>query len=115
MTVQGVQTMLPENFSDLERFARDWCIEHEADRYKKRLASSIGELQDFYDAVTPRADEAMAYLDTVGMANLSDRDINLLRLLYALCSVGFAVDCFSQPKVPDSGAAYLEVTLEPYP
>lgn len=109
------ETMLPGQFADLERFAPDWALDRERDRYAKRLASSIDELQEFYDAATARAEEAMTYLDSVGLDELSDRDTNLLRLLYALCSVGFAVDCFKQPRIPDSGAAYLDVTVEPYP
>ena len=35
----------------------------EAERYAKRLASTMDELQAFYDAAFPRLDDAMAYLD----------------------------------------------------
>ena len=48
---------LPPEFADLEPFA-DWCLETEAERYAKRLASSMDELQAFYDAAFPRL-EAM--------------------------------------------------------
>ena len=46
-------TVLPEQFADLEPFA-DWCLATEAERYAKRLASSMDELQTFYDAAFPR-------------------------------------------------------------
>ena len=54
--------MLPAEFADLEPFA-DWSLETEAERYAKRLSSTMDELQAFYDAAFPRLDDAMAYLD----------------------------------------------------
>ena len=35
-----VTTSLPPEFADLEPFA-DWCLEREAERYAKRLGSSM--------------------------------------------------------------------------
>ena len=40
---------LPEEFADLERFS-DWCLPTEEERYAKRLASSMDEMQELYDA-----------------------------------------------------------------
>ena len=48
-----MSTVLPTEFADLEPFA-DWALETEAERYAKRLASSMDELQAFYDAAFPR-------------------------------------------------------------
>ena len=55
----------PADFTDLEPFA-DWSLETEAERYTKRLSSTMDELQAFYDAVFPRLADAMAHLDAVG-------------------------------------------------
>ena len=33
---------LPEEFADLERFT-DWCLPNEADRYQKRLSSTMSQ------------------------------------------------------------------------
>ena len=49
-------TVLPSEFADLEPFA-DWCLTTEAERYAKRLASSMDELQSFYDAAFPRLEQ----------------------------------------------------------
>ncbi len=54
--------VLPPEFADLEPFA-DWCLPTEAERYAKRLASSMEEMQAFYDAAFPRLDQMTAYLD----------------------------------------------------
>ncbi len=55
---------LPAEFADLEPFA-DWSLATEAERYAKRLSSTMDELQAFYDAAFPRLEEAAAYLDTI--------------------------------------------------
>ena len=53
---------LPAEFADLEPFA-DWCLEFERERYAKRLASTMAEMQAFYDAAFPRLEAAMEHLD----------------------------------------------------
>ena len=105
--------LLPEQFSDLERFARLWSLDEEEDRYTRRLASSMDELREFYDAVTPRIGEATAYLDQLDIDDLPEQAKHLMRLLCSLITVSYAVDVFKQPKVPDSGASYLYTVVEP--
>jgi hypothetical protein len=36
-----------------------------------------------------------------------------MQLLYSLVMISFPVECWSQPRVPDSGAAYLDLIVEP--
>ena len=55
-------SVLPPEFSDLEPYA-DWALRTEAERYAKRLSSSMDELQTFYDVAFPRLDDAIAYID----------------------------------------------------
>lgn len=108
-------SMLPKEFADLEPFAADWCIAAESDRYAKRLASSYRELRALYDAVTPRADAAMSYCDRYPLDSLPADALNLVHLLYSWVTVTFAIECWSQPAVPDSGAAYLDCLAAPVP
>jgi hypothetical protein len=107
--------MLPDEFSDLESFAAKWSLPTEHDRYATRLSSSMDGIQAFYDATFPRADAAKAYLDTFELDALPEEATNLLHLLYSLIVVSFAVECWKQPHVPDSGAAYLDLVGEPTP
>ena len=106
------QALLPEEFADLEPFA-EWSIQRDHERYQKRLASSMQELQALYDAVAPRAPDAMVYLEQFELEDMPEPALRLLWLLYSLITISFAVDIFKQPSVPDSGVAYLEVTVEP--
>jgi hypothetical protein len=107
--------MLPAEFSDLEPFVRDWCLDSEPERYAKRLASSMDELQAFYDAIFPRTEAAIVYLEKFPLDALPEDAHRLLKLLYSLIIVSFAVEIWRQPYIPDTGTAQFELKLEPVP
>jgi hypothetical protein len=107
-------TTLPAAFAELEPFA-DWALPSEADRYAKRLQSSMDELQTFYDAAFPRLEDGAEYLKGVALDGISDEDRNLLHLFEALVTVSFPVEVWRQPRVPDSGASSIDVMVEPVP
>jgi hypothetical protein len=107
--------ILPAEFSDFEPYAADWCLATEHERYAKRMASTMDELQAFYDVVFPRAEEAIAYCDKFPLDDMPDDARRLLQLLYSLIMVSFPVEAWRQPKIPDSGAAYLDLLIEPIP
>jgi len=68
-----------------------------------------------YDAFFPRAEEAIAYCDRFPLDDLPDDALHLLQLLYSLVMASFPVEAWRQPHVPDSGAAYLDLLIEPIP
>jgi len=103
---------LPSEFSDLERFS-DWCLATEPERYAKRLASSMAEMQDLYDTCFPRLEDAIAYLDRFPLDELPDDARSLMHLMQSLVMASFPVEVWKQPRVPDSGAAYLNLVQEP--
>jgi hypothetical protein len=105
---------LPSEFADLEPFSQ-WCLPTEPERYRKRLASSMTDMQAFYDAITSRAEDALAYCDKFSLDDLPDDVMNLMRLLYSMVMVSFPVECWKQPRVPDSGASTLDCVSEPVP
>ena len=90
------------------------ALETEAERYAKRLASTMDELQAFYDAAFPRLEAAMAYLDAASRSTRCPRTPrHLLWLCYSLVNVSFPVEVWRQPRVPDSGAASMDLVVEP--
>jgi len=107
--------LLPPEFSDLERFARDWCLASEPERYAKRLASRMDEMQAFYDAMFPRAEEAIAYCEKFPLHDLPAEVQRLLQLLYSLIMVSFPVEIWRQPYIPDTGTSSFELEEEPVP
>lgn len=107
-------TRLPAEFADLEPFS-DWCLPSEPQRYAKRLGSTMAEMQAFYDAITPRAEEAISFCDKFSLDALPEDVLNLMHLLYSMVTVSFPVECWKQPRVPDSGATSLDCVAEPVP
>jgi hypothetical protein len=108
-------TMLPDEFADLEPFAATWCLATEPQRYARRLASSMAELQRFYEAVEPRAAAAIDHCDQYPLDAMPDAVVNLMHLLYSFVNVSFPVEVWLQPRVPDSGATSFPCTVEPVP
>jgi hypothetical protein len=109
-----VNTLLPPEFADLEPFT-DWALSSEQERYAKRLASTMYELQAFYDAALPRLEDAAAYLERLSLTALPADATRLLQLTYSLINVSFPVEAWRQPRVPDSGSSTLDVVIEPLP
>ena len=107
--------LLPAEFADLEAFARTWCLATERERFAMRMASTMADMQAFYDACFPRAEAAIAYCDRFPLDDLPDDARRLLELLYSLVMVSFPVEAWRQPHVPDTGAAYLDLLIEPIP
>ena len=102
----------PGDFADLEPFA-DWALRTEAERYAKRLTSTMEELESLYDAAFPRLEAAMAHLDRFPLDALPEDAERLLWLCYSLVNASFPVEVWRQPRVPDSGAANMTVVVEP--
>ena len=103
---------LPPEFAELEPFA-DWALPTESERYAKRLASSMAELQTFYDVAFPRLEDMASYLEKLPLDALPPDAGRLLTLSYSLINVSFPVEAWRQPRVPDSGSSALDVILEP--
>lgn len=104
----------PAQFAALEPYA-DWALPSESDRYAKRLASTIDELQAFYDVALPLVEANADYLKGVAIEGISEADRNLLWCFAGLVTASFPVEAWRQPHVPDSGAASIDVTVEPRP
>jgi hypothetical protein len=102
----------PAAFVELEPFA-GWALRTERERYTKRLSSSMDDLQAFYDAAFPRLEEMMDYIDGFDLQALPDDAGRLLWMGYSLVNVSFPVEVWRQARVPDSGAASLDVVVEP--
>jgi hypothetical protein len=104
---------LPEGFTELEPFVADWALPSRAQRYEARLSKPYDELVTFYDAVAPRAEEAIAHLNGIDIDALPEDATRLLQLLYSMILVSYAVNVFKQNRIPDSGAAFFEMVAEP--
>ena len=78
--------LLPPEFADFEPWAARWCLATEPERYAKRLASSMPEMQQFYDAAFGRLEDAITYLDKFDLDDLDDDARALALAILALTS-----------------------------
>ncbi|MFV8047938.1 hypothetical protein [Mycobacterium sp. 48b] len=109
---QTLTSRLPEQFAELEPFLH-WDLATEGERYAKRLASSMPEMEAFYEAAFPRLREALDFIDRYDLAALPDPARTVMHLMQSLITVSFPVEVWKQPRVPDSGAASLTCLQEP--
>jgi hypothetical protein len=111
MTTTTSTPSLPADFADLEPFA-DWALPTADERYAKRLASTMDELQAFYDAAMARIQDALTHLDQYPLDDLPEDATRLMWLYCALMTASFPVEAWRQPRVPDSGASTFDCVLD---
>ena len=107
--------LLPAEFSQLERYAATWCLATEPERWARRQRSSMDEMQAFYDAFFPRAEQAIAYCERFPLDDMPANAERLLQLLHSLLMVSYPVEVWKQPEVVNSGSARIDRIREPRP
>jgi hypothetical protein len=95
------EPLLPEPFRDLEPFASAWGLTTEAERSRQRRASTMEEIQMFYDAMLPRMEATLDYLNRFPLDAMPPAAQRLLNLTLSLAEVAPAVELFKQPTVID--------------
>ena len=108
-------TLLPSAFAELEPFARIWCLATEAQRWDKRMSSTMAEMREFYDAFFPRLEDAIEYCDKFSLDEMPEDALHLLHLIYSMVMVAMAVEIFGQPRPTDSADAVIDRIGEPAP
>jgi hypothetical protein len=106
---------LPKGFADLEPFVERWSLATERERYARRLASSIEEMRAFYQAMFPLIHTALEHCDRFPLEDMPEDATRLLRLVHSFIMVSFPVEVWGQPRIPDTGEAYLDRVVEPTP
>jgi hypothetical protein len=107
--------LLPDEFADLEPFARTWCLATEAERWERRMSSTMPELIELHDAVLPRLDAAIDHCDRYPLDDLPIEVERLLQLVHSVVMAAMAVEIFGQTKTVDAADAVLHRVKEPRP
>jgi hypothetical protein len=107
--------LLPSAFAELEPYAESWCLGTETERWDKRVASTMAEMREFYDAFFPRLEEAIDYCDKFPLDDLPEDALHLLHLVYSLIMVAMAVEVMKQPRPTDAADAVMIRISEPTP
>lgn len=103
---------LPVEFADLERFM-PWALATEDARMRKRLASSMVELTDYYRTLLPRMEALAEHLAKFSIDALPAEQKPLLYLGLMFMEAAVCVELFKGPDVLESlGAEHLDVLSE---
>ncbi|TFV59774.1 hypothetical protein E4P42_07780 [Mycobacterium sp. PS03-16] len=108
-------THLPEAFAEFECYAEKWCLATEPERWAIRLATPMPEIREFYDAFSPRFEEAIDYCDKFPLDEVPDDVLHLLHLVYSMIMVSMAVEIFGTQKPVDSADAVMHRVSAPVP
>jgi hypothetical protein len=93
-----MSTLLPSNFSELEKFA-GWALPTSTERNRMRRGSPMAEINAFYNAMQPQLTEVLGYLDQFSLREMPQDARRLLYLSLALAEITIAVELFHEPKV----------------
>ncbi|MFT4584399.1 MAG: nitrate reductase beta subunit [Gammaproteobacteria bacterium] len=91
---------LPEQFSDLESFAQAWALETADQRLQKRMQSSMTEIKQFYNAMLPRLEEALNYLDDFEFGKLPAAQQRLYWICLSTAEAALSVEVYGSPTLP---------------
>ena len=94
------ESVLPDAFRDLEQWIV-WSLATEQERSDKRQASTMKEIQTFYDAMLARMEEILQYVEQFPLEKMPADAQRLFYLTLSLAEVAPAVELFGQPTVVD--------------
>jgi hypothetical protein len=95
------KSKLPDRFKELEPFVEAWALPTSTERHRKRLSSTMQEIQSFYDAILPSMDEIIDYLNQHPLNAMPEDARHLYYLTLSLAEIAPAVELFKQPAVVD--------------
>ena len=101
-TVPEGERALPAGFEDLEPFVSYWAVAGQNERRYQRCDTTIAEIKRFYDAMYPRADAAMTYLDAFPLRDMPGPEARLMRLVLSLAQASMSIEIQGGARVPNA-------------
>ena len=96
-----VPVALPEVFSDLACFVGIWALPTETQRNTQRHTVGMDAILVFKDAMLPRVDAVVQWLNQFPLNALPDAAKPLMYLLLSFAEIAPAVEFYKQPAVID--------------
>jgi hypothetical protein len=87
-----METQLPSQFQDLQRFVARWALPTEKDRFHQRIASPLAEVRTFNDAMHARIHEVISYLDAFALDSREPQVLALMSLARSYMETSHPVD-----------------------
>ena len=83
---------LPASFADLEIFVPEWALKSEAARFQKLHQVTLAQLRLFYDALLPRMEEILLYLNQYKIQELPADAKTLFHLAMTFAETAHPID-----------------------
>ena len=90
---------LPAGFEDLLPWA-DWGADDMEDRGRRRVGSTMEEIEAFYEAILSRLDAVLDHLSATPIDELDPPSRLLMNMALALAEIAPAVEQFFEPTIP---------------
>ena len=94
------------DFSDLSGFIGTWGLETAPERLNNRSTANLSEMQAFYDAVTPRLEEIIEFLNQFPVNEIPEEFRPIANMALAVCEVDDAINLWKLSE--------LEYISDPY-
>ena len=92
------QCQFPPEFGKLVSYS-SWVLADELARRNKCVASSMDEIQGFYDTMLVSMDSILGHLNEFSLDALPKAEQNLLALALAFVEAAISVEMFEQPEI----------------
>jgi len=89
-----VEGLLPQEFSDLEHFVDQWALATQGERESKRRSTTLEQRKEFYDAMTPRLETILTWLDRFPREEMPVDARRLLHLILSLAEIAPTVELY---------------------
>ena len=99
-TVPAGERALPAGFEELEPFVSYWAVAGQNERRHQRCDTTLEEIRRFYDAMLPRADAAMQYLEAFPLRQMPGPEARLMRLVLSLAQASMSIEIQGGARVP---------------
>lgn len=84
-------------FPELEKFVAAWGLPTAHERLIKRSNTSLDEIQTFYDAITPRLEEIIDFLNQYPVDDIPPEYLPLSYTALAVCEIDDVVNVWHAP------------------
>ncbi len=92
-------SLFPAAFNKLECFSA-WVLEDEVARRNYCVASSMEEIQSFYDSMLSSMEDILDHLNQFPLNDLPAAEQNLMSLVMSFVEAAISVEMFEQPDIP---------------
>lgn len=91
--------MSTPDFSDLTPFLSDWGLPDAHARLAKRMSSNMEEIRAFYDAIVPRLEAIIDFLNQYPVDAIPKAHLPLAYTALAACEIDAAVNVWQAPEL----------------